>query len=86
MSRQPYVAQVLLGIAAGAWLLTPDWIAASAAAGKWLDERGFKAEARYLLVCILAELVISAVKPYMSWNQVHFHAPSLLEEWSTCVQ
>lgn len=36
--------QVLLGIAAGAWLLTPDWIAASAAAGKWLSERSFQAE------------------------------------------
>ena len=36
--------QVLLGIATGAWLLTPDWIAASAAAGKWLSERSFQAE------------------------------------------
>ena len=36
--------QVLLGIAAGAWLLTPQWLAASAAAGRWLDEHGFEAE------------------------------------------
>ena len=57
MLRQLYVAQVLLGIAAGAWLLTPKWIAASAAAGKWLDESSFEAEARCLLVCILVELV-----------------------------
>ena len=36
--------QVLLGIAAGAWLLTPEWLAASAAAGRWLDEHNFEAE------------------------------------------
>ena len=36
--------QVLLGIAAGAWLLTPEWLAASAAAGRWQDEHGFEAE------------------------------------------
>ena len=38
------MSQVLLAIAAGAWLLMPDWIAASAAAGIWLDEHEFKSE------------------------------------------
>lgn len=36
--------QVLLGIARGAWLLTPEWVTASAAAGRWLDESGYEAE------------------------------------------
>ena len=38
------MSQVLLAIAAGAWLLTPDWIAASAVAGMWLDEDKFRFE------------------------------------------
>ena len=43
-NTEDLAVQVLLGIAAGAWLLTPEWLAASAAAGRWLDEHRFAAE------------------------------------------
>ena len=45
--------QVLLGIAAGAWLLTPKWLTASADAGQWLDEQKFEAEVPFpsLMCC-----------------------------------
>ena len=36
--------QVLLGIAAGAALLTPSWLADSLAAGAWLPEEPYLAQ------------------------------------------
>ncbi len=54
-SSQPeQMSQVLLAIAAGAWLLTPDWIAASMAAGMWLDEHSFQAEVCSICRSLLA--------------------------------
>ena len=43
------VAQVLLAVAAGAWLLTPEWVDASLQAGHWLPEAPFQAQVRTLL-------------------------------------
>ena len=39
-------AQVLLAVAAGAWLMTPEWVAASLQAGHWLPEAPYQAQAR----------------------------------------
>ena len=47
------MSQVLLAIAAGAWLLTPDWIAASVAAGMWLNEFDFQSEVRRVSLTVL---------------------------------
>lgn len=46
-----YVAQVLLAVAAGAWLLTPEWVSASLQAGHWLPEAPFQAQARRPWLC-----------------------------------
>lgn len=41
----PYwVVQVLLAIAAGAMLVTPEWLTASVEAGEWLPEEPFLAQ------------------------------------------
>ena len=39
--------QVLGAIASGAWLLDPDWIVASLAAGRWLNENPYELAAKY---------------------------------------
>ena len=43
------LAQVLLAIAAGALLVTPEWLTASVEAGEWLPEEPFLAQ-----VCCIA--------------------------------
>ena len=45
------VVQVLLAVAAGAWLLTPEWVDASLQAGHWLPEAPFQAQVRTAITC-----------------------------------
>ena len=43
--------QVLLAVANGAWLLSPEWVTASLEAGQWLPEQPFEAQVRISNVC-----------------------------------
>ena len=36
--------QVLLAVAQGAWLVSPEWVSASLEAGRWLPEQPFEAQ------------------------------------------
>jgi hypothetical protein len=45
--------QVLLAVANGAWLLTPEWVTASLEAGHWLPEPPFEAKVA-CLACLTA--------------------------------
>ena len=51
------VSQVLLAVANGAWLLTPEWVTASLEAGQWLPEPPFEAKVAdpAVLLCMHAE-------------------------------
>lgn len=50
------VVQVLLAIAAGAMLVTPEWLTASVEAGEWLPEEPFLAQ-----VCCASCALLSCI-------------------------
>ena len=67
--------QVLLGIAAGAWLLTPKWLAASATARQWLDEHDYEAEVSIcaLMCCnIVAAPEVTTLSLFL-WRRLQWY-------------
>ncbi|KAK9845443.1 hypothetical protein WJX81_006533 [Elliptochloris bilobata] len=64
--------KVLLAVAAGAWLLAPEWVAASLEAGHWLPEAPFLAQVPFAAAAMRArEARERGTAPLMAGERVH---------------
>ncbi|KAA6420103.1 MAG: hypothetical protein FRX49_09952 [Trebouxia sp. A1-2] len=74
LGQQRRTLKVLLAIAAGAVLVTPDWLTASLEAGEWLPEAPFLAQGRFAQAALAAREVQSSDRPQpLHGKKVYVH-------------
>ncbi|KAL0055045.1 hypothetical protein WJX82_006219 [Trebouxia sp. C0006] len=74
LGQQRRTLKVLLAIAAGAVLVTPDWLTASLEAGEWLPEAPFLAQGRFAQAALAAREVQSSERPQpLHGKKVYVH-------------
>ncbi|KAK9811968.1 hypothetical protein WJX73_004071 [Symbiochloris irregularis] len=84
MGAERRTMKVLLAIANGAWLLTPEWVTASVDAGMWLPETPYESQSRFAAAAARARSARGQVKgrgKHCGWRllrdeRVHIHEPT----------
>ncbi|KAL4430735.1 hypothetical protein ABPG75_005991 [Micractinium tetrahymenae] len=69
--------KLMLAVANGAWLLSPQWVTASVEAGRWLPESQFSAKVRFQAAAERARSLLESpdAAPLLAEHSIYVHLP-----------
>lgn len=77
MGNERRTLKLMLAVANGAWLVSPQWVTASLEAGKWLPESAFPAQVRFEAAAAVARAAREDpdAPPLLEGREIYIHLP-----------